>query len=30
VESQEGLGEARGESGLGLGDTLLGTGILEV
>jgi hypothetical protein len=28
VESQEGLGEARGESGLGLGDTLLGTGHL--
>ena len=28
VESQEGLGEARGESGLGLGHTLLGTGHL--
>ena len=28
VESQEGLGEARGEGGLGLGDTLLGTGHL--
>lgn len=28
VKSKEGLGEARGESGLGLGDTLLGTGHL--
>jgi hypothetical protein len=28
VESQEGLGEARGEGGLGLGDTLFGTGHL--
>jgi len=28
VESQEGLGEARGEGGLGLGYTLLGTGHL--
>jgi hypothetical protein len=28
VEGQEGLGEARGEGGLGLGDTLFGTGHL--
>jgi len=28
VEGKEGLGEARGEGGLGLGDTLLGTGHL--
>lgn len=28
VQGQEGLGEARGEGGLGLGDTILGTGHL--